>query len=156
MRRLDHGSEENGWQKIIQNQLQKSFILTLLQCSYEILCYRISTLRMLQYLKWPISHFLMFLETVIFAGKIWRIMSIFELPVLRLQRKSPMVITFPGGQSMVMAPYPGQRWFSDGPSLITEKFRKKNSFKLRFDMFMCFIHKTVIQVCYFCKKQEMC
>ena len=57
MRQLEHGSGDNGRKQVIQNQLEKSFVLTLLQCSYEILCYTFSTRGMLQYLKWPMSLF---------------------------------------------------------------------------------------------------
>ena len=39
------------------------------------------------------------------------------------------------GHGDPMAPIPGQRWFSDGPSL-TWKHIGKKSFKLRIDMIM--------------------
>ena len=53
-----------------------------------------------------------------------------------LHGSSPMLISIPGcidGHGDPMAPIPGQRWLSDGPSTVTKKIRLKTS-KLKIDI----------------------
>ena len=64
----------------------------------------------------------------------------FSWPVLRLQCSSPMVMAFPGGPSIVMAIPWRPSLASDGTAIVHrwswKNFEEKNSFKLRFDIFI--------------------